>query len=144
MNSNNDEQQHAPRITAAFTITAVSLNLDACTAALGMQPDEVWVQQYNVSARDGPHVEWSVCSGKTRSYRISDAVELVLDRVWPKREVILRFAHTNACRLVFTCGVSIDRNRRPVYKLPQLTMRRLADLECSFSLDIIDYSSESV
>ncbi|MCP5787110.1 hypothetical protein NL329_29775, partial [Klebsiella pneumoniae] len=72
-------------------------------------------------------------------YSLSEALDEVLELVWPSRDRIKVFTKDKDLRIGVTCTVKILTDR-PLYDLRVKSISRLADLQSEFFLDIMDYS----
>lgn len=132
-----------PMITAHFFLAGRDLDTDEITRSLGLEPSEVWQQQRaELRARtDLPTVVWKY--GFKRKYLPSttDAVELILDTVWPLRARVEAYTATHDVQIGIECSVTISEDR-PVYELSSVAISRMSDLHCEFLLDVFDYSGD--
>jgi hypothetical protein len=133
----------APTLTTSFVIARNELDIAACTEACGVEPTKVWRQQRpDLPGRaDIPDTNWILELADQRLYSVSEAVDQILDIVWPQRASICRFVRESKAEISLDCVVRIDFDR-PLYDLQPATMRRLADLECPFWFDIQDESTD--
>lgn len=136
-----DAKSDAPLISTEFFVAGDSFDTEACTRLFGMNPTEVWRQkrQELVDRPDISNVAWLIRKSKRPLYSVDDAVNEVLDVVWPARQAIRDFADQNAVDIGINCNVTIYEDR-PVYELSRQSINRLAQIGCSFGLDIFDYS----
>jgi uncharacterized protein DUF4279 len=135
------DAKNAPRISTHFYISGWDLDPDACTVEVGLEPSDVWRQKHDeLRARaDIPSVSWNIRRVRTDSYSVGESVDEILDLVWSSRERVKTFVNGKNVLVGVACSVTIQSDR-PVYELSANTIRRLAELGCEFTLDIIDYS----
>jgi len=133
----------APKLTTKFYVAGWDFEPDIITSYLGLAPTEVWKQKHAhlLSRKDIPNVSWSLGCRDERIYSISDAVDGVLDLLWPVKEQIKLVSKKPDYYVGITCSVTIYEDS-PVYDLSANTISRLSELGCEFSLDIFDYASE--
>lgn len=131
----------APKISVSFVISGRDFDPDACSAALGLQPSNIWRQQRehlkNVLAL--PNVEWQLGFEGKEFYSLDEATSEVVALIWPTREQVRTFVSQNGLRATLACSVRIDADR-PEYCLSSDVMSKLGWLDCKFCLDIFDYS----
>lgn len=131
----------APRITAIFSIAGRDFDTDECTSAIGLEPSEIWRQKIPELRQrmDLPNVNWSIRRESKTLYSVSDVVDQVIDAVWSHRDRIEDYVRGKPLEVVITCTVTMFHDR-PVLDLSAATIRRMADMKCGFTLDVIDYS----
>lgn len=111
------------------------------TCRAGLEPTGLWTQRIP-SLQANPNLKnasWFFGFEKRPLYSTDEAVQLVLETIWPKRERLLSYLSTHDATTVMTCSVTILVDR-PVYELSAGTMGKLHELRCEFLLDIFDYS----
>lgn len=130
----------APKISVSFVISGRDFDPDACSAALGLQPSNIWRQRReHLDLADLPNVEWQLGFEGKEIYSLDEAAAEVVALVWPARERIRAFVSQNGLRATLACSVRIDEDR-PEYCLSPDVMSKLGWLDCKFCLDIFDYS----
>jgi len=130
----------APDVTAHFFVAGRDFDSAGVTKSLGLEPTEIW-QQPRPELRkrtDLANVCWKYGFKKKPFTSISDAVNEVLEVVWPLRDHVARYVSKNRVQVGIECTVTIHADR-PVYELSSTVISRLADLRCEFLLDIFDY-----
>lgn len=134
-------QSKAPRISSYLYISGRDFDPQACSAFIGLQPTEIWRQKREElkQREDLPNVSWNIGHEPIEGYSVSDAVDEVLDLVWPARERLRTFLQGQNIEVGIACTVAIHADR-PIYDLSASTIRRLAELSCKFTLDVIDYT----
>ena len=142
LNVPSDVESSAPKLKTYFYISGWDFDPAMVTLAIGLEPSEVWKQKHKhlLHRKDIPNTCWSLGIGKQRNYSVSEAVDEVLDLIWPKRAEIKKFVMNDSVNVGIDCSVTIWEDR-PVYDLSAKVIKRLADLGCEFGLDIYDYSS---
>ena len=142
LNAPSDAESSAPKLKTYFCISGWDFDPAMVTSAIGLEPSEVWKQKHEhlLNRKDIPNICWSLGRGEQRNYSVSEAVDEVLDLIWPKRAEIKKFAINDSFDVGIDCSVTIWEDR-PVYDLSAKVIKRLADLGCEFGLDIYDYSS---
>ena len=130
-----------PRLTTYLYIAGRDFEPEICTSTLGIDPTQIWRQKLkHLEHRiDLPNISWRLGRSKRPLYSVSEAVEEVLDLVWPAREKLKMFIESHDFEVGIECSVTIFDDR-PVYELLPHTIQRLAVIGCRFGLDIIDYS----
>lgn len=129
----------APRLSTAFVISKHDLEVEACTAAIGIEPTTVWRQRHAhlTDHPDIPNTNWIVEIRHRELDDVNEAVDELLDLIWPRRAEIRAYLHHSGAMASVVCAVHLGNNdERPVYELSAQTIKRLAELECDFSLDI--------
>lgn len=131
----------APRITAIFSIAGRDFDAGECTLAIGLKPSAIWHQKIPELRQraDLPNVNWNIIRESKNLYSVNDVVHQVIDAVWSHRDRIEDYVRDKSLDVVITCTVTVF-DERPELDLSAPTIRRMADLKCSFSLDVIDYS----
>ena len=135
------DQLPAPQITVWFVLAGDDFDADACTAAIGLSPASIW-RQKRPELRDHPdlnNMNWSFGAEKVSEYSTNTVVASVLKDVWQRRDAIAAFASQHALTASVCCNITIYQER-PVYQLSPDVMRKLADLDAVFLMDIFDYS----
>lgn len=132
---------NAPKISVSFVISGRDFDPDTCSAALGLQPSNIWKQQREHLGKvlDLPNVEWQLGFDGKKLYSLDEAAAEVVGLIWPARERIRTFISQNELRATLACSVRIDVDR-PEYCLSSDVMSKLGWLDCKFCLDIFDYS----
>jgi lambda repressor-like predicted transcriptional regulator len=122
------------------TLAGRDFDPDECTRAIGLEPSAVWKQRHEhlQSRLDLDSINWSVGFDEKACDTLSDAVDEVLDRVWPHREAMVRHAAERGLRITVTCTVRIHA-AAPEYSLSPRTIERLAELKAGFLMDIFDH-----
>jgi len=135
------DKADSPLITTEFYVAGDSLDPDACTRDLGIEPTEIWRQKRPdlIPRTDLSAVSWIIRISKRPYYSVDEAVAEILDVIWPARQSVQEFVSKNAVDVGINCNVTIAVDR-PVYELSRRTIERLADIGCEFGLDIFDYS----
>jgi hypothetical protein len=87
-------------------------------------------------------LSWLIRKSGRPFYSTDEAVNEILDAIWPARKAIREFAKLNAVDVGINCNVTIYEDR-PAYELSTNTIDRLAQIGCGFGLDIFDYSEDS-
>ena len=130
-----------PRLSTYFFISGRNFDPEICTSALGIEPTEIWRQKHEhlKQRKDIPNISWQLGKKKRHLYSVSEAVEEILDLIWPAREKIKMFTERKEFEVGIDCSVTIFDDR-PVYELLPHTIQRLAVIGCGFGLDIFDYS----
>lgn len=142
LNAPPDAKSLAPELKTYFCISGWDFDPAMVTSAIGLEPSEVWKQKHAhlLHRKDIPNTCWSLGRGEQQNYSVSEAVDEVLDLIWPKRAEIKKFVMNDSFDVGIDCSVTIWEDR-PVYDLSAKVIKRLADLGCEFGLDIYDYSS---
>ena len=142
LNVPSDAESSAPKLKTYFCISGRDFDPAMVTSAIGLEPSEVWKQKHEhlLHRKDIPNTCWSLGREKQQNYSVSEAVDEVLDLIWPKRAEIKKFVMHDSFDVGIDCSVTIWDDR-PVYDLSAKVIKRLADLGCEFGLDIYDYSS---
>ena len=142
LNVPSDAESSAPRLKTYFCISGWDFDPAMVTSAIGLEPSKVWKQKHEhlLHRKDIANTCWSLGREKQRNYSVSEAVDEVLDLIWPKRAEIKKFVMNDSFDVGIDCSVTIWEDR-PVYELSAKVIKRLADLGCEFGLDIYDYSS---
>jgi hypothetical protein len=131
-------------ISVFLTLAGRDFDPDECTRAIGVAPTEVWTQRRDqLRARaDLDNVVWSVGIDEASHDSVSDAVDAVLDLIWPRRDAIVRHAEQRGLRIAMSCTVRIHADA-PEYSLSARTIQRLAELKAELVLDIFDHREEA-
>jgi Domain of unknown function (DUF4279) len=132
-----------PLITAHFFLSGRDLDTDEITEVLNLEPSDIWRQKRaELRARtDLPTVCWKYGFKKKSFPSTTDAIELILDTVWPLRTRIEAYAATHDVQIGIECSVTISEDR-PIYELSATAINRMSDLHCEFLLDVFDYSGD--
>lgn len=130
-----------PRIRCFFAIAAQDLNVDECTQRIGLAPSDVWRQKHDHLKfhPDIPNTEWVVETSSDSLRSTSEAIGILLERIWPKRDIIKKFLEEKGLNASITCSVTIKEDR-PLYDLAPDILAKLASLGVEFGFDIYDYS----
>lgn len=142
LNAPSDAESSAPELKTYLCICGWDFDPAMVTSAIGLEPSKVWKQKHKhlLSRKDIPNTCWTLGRGKQKKYSVSEAVDEVLDLIWPKRAEIKKFVMNDSFNVGIDCSVTIWEDR-PVYDLSEKVIKRMADLGCEFGLDIYDYSS---
>ncbi len=137
--SNHNPPPTLPRLSTAFVIAKHNLEVEACTAAIGIEPTRVWRQRHTHLSDhpDIPNTNWIVEHRDRALDRVSEAVDEVLDLIWPRKAEIRAFLDRSGATASVVCNIHLGENHeRPVYELSAGTIRRLGELGCDFEMDI--------
>jgi hypothetical protein len=116
---------------------------DEATNQIGLEPTRIWFQtdRLLLLEKELPKVEWSI-GGKKRNFdEVEEAVQQVLEAIWPAREKIRSYVRLNGLRSAFICAVFIY-TEPPMYCLSAESMRRMASFQAEFSMVIYDYRDD--
>jgi hypothetical protein len=113
-----ESQCSSPTISTYFYIAGWDLDPAACTSAIGLEPSEIWRQKREELKRrdDLPSVSWNIGHERRESHSVSEAVDTVLDLVWPARDRVKAFVLGKGLEVGVACTGTIQRDR-PVYDL---------------------------
>lgn len=127
-----------PQIRTIFCISGDDLHFDAVSVQVGLKPTKVW-RQSNEKLLDINELEnscWSYELEKQVCYSTDDAVDLLLDKIWPFREKIKTYGKNNPnSTLSIVVNVFMDEHR-PLYEYKPQTLTRIAEINCSILMDI--------
>ena len=130
-----------PEISVWFVLSGENLDPDLCTETLGIKPDKVWTQPAITAGTQPPRREWNIGFRRHEHNDIGEAIELVLARVWDKRDLLASLVAEKGYRVTVACNVTLWKDR-PLYELTENTIQRLAALGASFGLDIFPQDEE--
>jgi hypothetical protein len=131
----------APLIKASFCISGRDFDTRLVTDGLGTQPTEVWSQKRPELRKlaELDNEGWYLEIRDEESRSVSVAVERLLDLVLPIAHRLPAVLHQVHARAAVVVTVTITEDR-PVYDLSSSAIMRLAQLNCSFIMDIFDNS----
>lgn len=132
----------APLIKASFCISGRDFDPALVTRELGIEATSIWKQSdQQLRARlDLDNIGWYLTIEDKESRSVSVAVEHLLQRVLPVAARLPEVLRQTCARAGVEVTVTITEDR-PVYDVSQSAIKDLATLDCSFGLDIFDYSS---
>jgi len=135
--------KQADSIGVFLTLGGRDFDPEECTRVVGLLPAKVWAQRYeHLRGRvDLDNVNWSVGFEEKEYDGISDAVDEVLERVWPYRDKLVTYAEQHGLRITVNCNVRIYAEA-PEYSLSASTVQRLAELKAGVLMDIFDYRED--
>jgi len=136
-----DDIKRAPKIRASFCVVGRNWDPHECTEAIGIQPTKIWHQQRPAlrKRRDLNTEEWVLVWEKQELYDTDEAVQGVLNMIYPARDRLRAFLQANGLRCTVVCTVFIRGDPtadRPVYELSSQTIERLATLGAGFVLEV--------
>lgn len=135
-----DPNSAMPRISSLMVISGHDFAFEQCSRAIGLEPTETWRKEIDLPA--APEAEWRVGFRKLRVSDLDDAMSVLLNRVWPRRSEIMRFASDNGLKVSFGCNVTIQ-DTPPRYRLSVETLRKIAEFQSDILLDVFDYSDRA-
>ena len=130
-----------PSINVEFVIAGRDFDPQTLTNTIGLVPTRV-KHVTNVAVINDPSMDtviWTIGSKDLNVYSTDEAVQKVLEIIWPNREAILQYLNANRVSAALVCNVTIWEDR-PLYDLTVETMKRLITLNCEFIMDVFDYS----
>jgi hypothetical protein len=124
----------------SFSVLGWGLDPHDLTRQAGAIPDRVFMGRPGVA-----EPAWCIELQSTACRSMNEAVAPLLDRVWPIRERLQHSAKSIDPDVEFqlSCTIHVFRER-PLYDLSASTIARLASLQASVILDILDYSSSEI
>lgn len=136
-------EERGPEMAVDFVIGGRGFDTDLATRVIGREPSRAWHQEReHLRKRSDLHdTAWMVSIGWTEMDSVNQAVERILEQVWPHRENILSFVDQHGLSASVSVSVRIWGDR-PLYDLLPGTMRKLGEMNVEFGLDIYDYSEE--
>ncbi len=132
-----------PIIKASFCVSGRDFDPQVVTGELGLQPTEIWTQKH-AHVREYAELDtdsWNFEIRDDSSRSVSDAVERLLEHFLPLAERLPNVLRRTGTRAGVAVSVTIYEDR-PVFDLSAQAIQGLARLNCDFSLDIFDYSSD--
>lgn len=132
-----------PIIKATFCISGRDFDPQMITKGLGIQPTEIWTQKH-AHVRECAELvtdSWNFEIQDDSSRSVSEAVERLLEHILPMAERLPAVLHRTGTKAGVFVTVTITEDR-PVYDLSAQAIKWLALLNCEFSIDIFDYSSD--
>lgn len=141
----------APEISAFLALQGMRLDTARCSQEFGLYPTEECsepVEKGKIWPSGEPHIRppvWTFKIPKIEAYSVSEAMELLLVEVWPRRDAIRK--HLDELKKLkvqagFGAFVTIHEDR-PVYELNAEVLRQLAYFGIRFTLDIWDWTTQS-
>ena len=129
----------ANTIRCSFSLSGRDFDPDACIREIGVEGAEVWRQRRPQLAQraDLPNVEVSFEVGPEPFESVDDAVRVVLARVAPATPQILACVAKHGLKASMTAMIKVY-TERPLYELSPESMRVMAELGATFSIDLID------
>lgn len=134
----------SPRITSSFIIGGECLDLDLCSAFIGLTPTQTSADARalpaavrEIAAKVGKPY-WRIDLKRELSYDTNDGLSRLLEIIWPRRNEINEFVSRANLTSAFLSSVSIFYDR-PVYSASSETIKKIAYLGAEWSLDIFDY-----
>lgn len=140
---NDADMPLTPTMSAHFFLSGRDFDVDEVTKVIGIAPTETWRQSRRelVARRDLPTQCWKFGYKNRPCESVDDIVSEVLGAIWPNRVRLLEYLENTPLDCGVECAVSIY-GERPIYELLSETVKKIADLDCRFILDIYDYSTE--
>lgn len=130
--------ENAPIVQAKLVVAGRDWEPEHCTVATGVAPTRVWSQsrQDLREERELATEAWVVATQKLPTYEIDALVNTVLDHVWSERSALVEFAAEKRLTISVICDVLVTHDR-PFLELSPATVRRLAEVNASFGVDLI-------
>jgi hypothetical protein len=127
-----------PLMSAVFVVTGMDFNPNECTTHFDLEPSEVRIkgESQPKTKRLAPQSSWSVVSKWQRMDSTDHALQLVTDKIWPKRKQIREFIKEKELRATFTLNITGAGKRNFMYEFSPQTLERLAYFRAPLYLDV--------
>lgn len=145
----DDMSPRAPVIRTEFWIEGNELDHEEFSRLVGFQPVRSGTKgdlsSNPMAATRGvrvPETYWLI-EVERNSYSMDEGIQEMLTQIWPHREKVLEYLKIRPrVEMGITVVIHIDEDR-PVYEISPDSIRKMADLGCSFMIDDI-YPMEGI
>jgi hypothetical protein len=127
-----------PLMSAWFVVTGMKFHPNDCTAHFGVEPTEA---SREGEARLGKrptvrYSSWRLKTKKTRLRHTDEALQLLLNLIWPKRRQIMNFVKENDLKITITLCLTGHSKRNFLYDFSPRTLTQLSFFKAPLTLDI--------
>lgn len=137
------KDEKAPVLGTSFWTRGEELDPDEFTCLVGIQPYSTGkkgeILSHPAAARQGfksRETLWAI-EVEHKTYSMDEGIQAVLRYIWPHREKVLDYTRARpSVEMGVTSAIHIYQDR-PVYDISPDSIKKLADLGCSFMIDDI-------
>jgi len=129
-----------PIIQSSFYLDTASVDPDACTVYLGLQPTKI-VKKADpfIKAKGGiSRNSWQIDTERQHLLSLNQSIEPLLEALWPVRQKVIEFCRQHDLSCIFVSVVwEGTEQTQPAYDLSQEAVSRIAAFEASWNMDIM-------
>lgn len=128
-----------PTLFSKLCLVSEEVDLESCAVAIGLLPTEIL--RRGDSRGEGrmivPESSWEVSCPQRVVFSVDESVVELLDLIWPYRENLVSFCKVHRIDCLIVTVAYINEDKRPVYDFGANTLRRMAELQCSWIMDLV-------
>jgi len=124
-------------IMVEFCIIGEDFNPEEITKKLLIEPTEYYVKGTK-NARDFERMEscWSISTGYIETLYIGEVLDMLLDKLANKKEIIIRLKEDYDLTCKFFVVINIEENMKPAIYLDKNVIEFAGSLEAEFDFDL--------
>jgi hypothetical protein len=135
-----------PEISVTLCVGGDEFDADGLTRILGIQPTKIWRQRPELSQHlkahpDVPKFSWNYKLARQPSWVIEEITVRLLSTFHSKYELLRQFVHDHNLKVAVACYIRTN-GHRPVLELSAETIKLLAELDATFSIDIEGFDDQ--